>query len=63
MKAGRRTAQELRQAIDCLPVRTREAMLDGIGKNTRHIKIKSLETVPGDPVRDYMKQASALDVN
>lgn len=33
MKAGRRTAQDLRQAIDCLPGRTREAMLEGIGKN------------------------------
>ena len=33
MRAGRRTAQELRQAIDCLPVRTREAMLGGIGEN------------------------------
>jgi hypothetical protein len=33
VRAGRRTAQELRQAIDCLPVRTREAMLQGIGEN------------------------------
>ncbi len=33
MRAGRRTAQELRQAIDCLPARTREAMLEGIGAN------------------------------
>src|SRR3954465_14187489 len=33
MRAGRRTAQELRQAIDCLPVRTREAMLEGINEN------------------------------
>src|SRR3954451_14660986 len=33
VRAGRRTAQELRQAIDCLPARTREAMLDGIGAN------------------------------
>lgn len=33
MRAGRRTAQELRQAIDCLPVRTREAMLAGINEN------------------------------
>src|SRR5881227_3380401 len=33
MRAGRRTAQELRQAIDCLPVRTREAMLSGIDEN------------------------------
>src|SRR3954469_19579284 len=33
VRAGRRTAQELRQAIDCLPKRTREAMLEGIGRN------------------------------
>jgi hypothetical protein len=33
VKAGRRTAQELRQAVDCLPERTREAMLEGIGEN------------------------------
>ena len=33
MRAGRRTAQDLRQAIDCLPVRTREAMLAGINGN------------------------------
>jgi hypothetical protein len=33
LRAGRRTAQELRQAIDCLPVRTREAMLEGINEN------------------------------
>jgi hypothetical protein len=33
LRAGRRTAQELRRAIDCLPVRTREAMLQGIGAN------------------------------
>jgi hypothetical protein len=33
LKTKRRCAQELRQAIDCLPVRTREAMLDGIASN------------------------------
>ena len=33
MRAGRRTAQDLRQAIDCLPARTREAMLAGINHN------------------------------
>jgi hypothetical protein len=33
VRVGRRTAQELRQAIDCLPARTREAMLEGIGSN------------------------------
>src|SRR3954467_4662604 len=33
MKPKRRVAQELRQAIDCLPERTRRAMLDGIEAN------------------------------
>ena len=33
MRAKRKLAQELRQAIDCLPVRTREAMLEGIDAN------------------------------
>src|SRR3954471_14863787 len=33
MRANRRLAQELRQAIDCLPERTREAMLEGIDAN------------------------------
>jgi hypothetical protein len=33
MKTKRKVAQELRQAIDCLPVRTREAMLEGIDAN------------------------------
>src|SRR3954454_24392545 len=33
MRATRRVAQELRQAIDCLPDRTRRAMLDGIEAN------------------------------
>ncbi len=33
MKTQRRLAQELRQAVDCLPERTREAMLEGIEKN------------------------------
>ena len=32
-KSRRRLAQELRQAVDCLPVRTREAMLEGIKSN------------------------------
>lgn len=31
MRTGRRPAQELRTAIDCLPERTRVAMLAGIG--------------------------------
>ncbi len=33
VKSKRRVAQELRQAIDCLPERTREAMLDGLDHN------------------------------
>src|SRR4051794_39884193 len=33
VKAVRRRAQELRQAVDCLPVRTRAAMLEGITYN------------------------------
>jgi hypothetical protein len=33
MRATRKLAQELRQAVDCLPERTREAMLDGIDSN------------------------------
>ena len=33
MKTKRRLAQELRQAVDCLPERTREAMLVGLDEN------------------------------
>jgi hypothetical protein len=33
MRATRKLAQELRQAVDCLPERTREAMLEGIDSN------------------------------
>jgi hypothetical protein len=33
MKRKRKLAAELRQAVDCLPERTRRAMLDGIGSN------------------------------
>src|SRR3954470_16147065 len=33
MRAKRKLAQELRQAVDCLPERTREAMLEGIDSN------------------------------
>jgi hypothetical protein len=33
MRAKRKLAQELRQAVDCLPERTREAMLQGIDSN------------------------------
>jgi hypothetical protein len=33
MRPKRKVAQELRQAIDCLPHRTREAMLEGVEAN------------------------------
>src|SRR3954470_7791644 len=33
MRPTRKLAQELRQAIDCLPERTREAMLQGLDEN------------------------------
>jgi hypothetical protein len=33
MRAKRRVAHDLRQAVDCLPARTRQAMLDGIDAN------------------------------
>jgi hypothetical protein len=33
VKTKRRVAQELRRAVDCLPERTREAMLEGIDAN------------------------------
>jgi hypothetical protein len=33
VKTQRRLAQELRQAIDCMPARTREAMLEGLDGN------------------------------
>jgi hypothetical protein len=33
MRRGRRPIQDLRTAIDCLPLRTREAMLEGVRSN------------------------------
>jgi hypothetical protein len=33
VKTKRRLAQELRQAVDCMPARTREAMLEGLDAN------------------------------
>jgi hypothetical protein len=33
VKTKRKLAQELRQAIDCMPARTREAMLEGLDHN------------------------------
>jgi hypothetical protein len=37
-------------------------LLEGVGKNTRHLKIRSLEAVPRDALRDYIRQAVALDL-
>ncbi|GAA1258178.1 hypothetical protein GCM10009677_06050 [Sphaerisporangium rubeum] len=36
-------------------------LLDGIGKTTRHIKIKKVDGVDQAALRDYIKQAVALD--
>jgi hypothetical protein len=36
-------------------------LLDGIGKTTRHVKIKTLETLNEPALRDYIKQAVKLD--
>ena len=33
VRSKRRLAQELRQAVDCMPARTREAMLEGLDHN------------------------------
>src|SRR4051794_21769460 len=33
LNSNRRLAQELRQAVDCMPARTREAMLAGLDRN------------------------------
>jgi hypothetical protein len=39
----------------------RHDLLDGVGKTTRHIKIKDAAAVNRDAVRDYIRQAVALD--
>jgi hypothetical protein len=36
-------------------------LLEGVGKTTRHVKIKSLDGVNHDALRDYIRQAVALD--
>jgi hypothetical protein len=36
-------------------------LLEGVGKKTRHIKLKTLEAVDQDALRDYIAQAVALD--
>jgi hypothetical protein len=36
-------------------------LLAGTGKRTRHVKIKSLETMNQDALRDYIAQAMRLD--
>jgi hypothetical protein len=39
----------------------RHGLLDGIGKNTRHLKLKKLSDVDHDALGDYIEQAVALD--
>jgi hypothetical protein len=36
-------------------------LLEGKGKATRHVKIKSLDALPEAAVRDYARQAAALE--
>ena len=36
-------------------------LLDGVGKTTRHVKIKSPDAINEDALRDYIRQAVALD--
>jgi hypothetical protein len=36
-------------------------LLEGIGKTTRHVKIKKPDAVNHDALRDYIRQAMALD--
>ncbi|MEW9531095.1 DUF1801 domain-containing protein [Microbispora sp. NPDC049125] len=36
-------------------------LLDGVGKTTRHIKIRKLDDLDREAVRDYIRQAVALD--
>lgn len=36
-------------------------LLQGTGRGTRHVKIKSVETLPEAAIRDYMAQAVALE--
>ncbi|GII58660.1 hypothetical protein Pth03_70490 [Planotetraspora thailandica] len=36
-------------------------LLDGVGKTTRHVKIKKVDAVDKDALRDYIRQAVRLD--
>ncbi|WP_067458673.1 DUF1801 domain-containing protein [Actinomadura macra] len=36
-------------------------LLEGVGKNTRHVKIKSIDDIDEVALRDYIEQAVALD--
>jgi hypothetical protein len=36
-------------------------LLEGVGKRTRHVKLKKLDDVNPDALRDYITQAVALD--
>nr|ADK32566.1 hypothetical protein [Microbispora corallina] len=36
-------------------------LLEGVGKTTRHVKIKNLGALDRDALRDYIRQAVALD--
>ncbi|WP_084464209.1 DUF1801 domain-containing protein [Microtetraspora fusca] len=36
-------------------------LLEGVGKKTRHVKIKKLEDIDPDALRDYITQAVELD--
>lgn len=38
-----------------------DGLLEGAGKRTRHVKIKSLDTMNRDALRDYIAQAARLD--
>lgn len=36
-------------------------LLEGVGKTTRHVKLKSPDALDRDALRDYIRQAVALD--
>lgn len=39
----------------------KHGLLEGVGKNTRHVKIKTLDGINEAAMRDYISQAVALD--
>jgi hypothetical protein len=39
----------------------RHGLLDGVGKTTRHVKLKQADDVDAAALRDYITQAVALD--